>query len=227
VATSQKVIAKFRRRLGDGVKHHEELMNAVQGKRVQASLETILVEQLVMSVGVIWEAFLSDLLVAYVVAGPGRYLTDLRRRVEQSVETKFGVRVSRLIRFAAPPRLTALQAVGLLDPKGWNVTASSATDLASRANSLLAAPHARKFSLDSDDGELVDVLVAIRNYLGHRSRGSRAALKEVVGRLSGPTNASLRGTVRNVGSYLKARDANGRTRARFIAERVSDICAKL
>jgi hypothetical protein len=227
VGASETVKDRFRRRIQDGLKRHEELTLAVHGKRVQASLETILVEQLVLSVGVMWEAFLSDILVVYVVAAPAPYLRGLRRRLEQSVEAKFGPKVGRLIRFSPPARLSRSQCVGLLDPKGWNVTASSAADLASRANEWLAAPYARGFSLNAEDGELVDLLVAVRNYLSHRSKGSRTMLREAIGKLSEPRNAPLRGTLRDVGTYLKAKDATGRSRARLIAERVTEIAATL
>ena len=67
-------------------------MLAVHNKRNQAALETMLVEQFVMLSVVQWESFINDLIIAYVLMRPNTALKSLRRRIEQSIERKFGER---------------------------------------------------------------------------------------------------------------------------------------
>lgn len=216
---SKDVVRKFAKRLETGIGYHEELLIAVHLKTHQASLETILAEQFVLNTAVLWEVFLSDILLAYLVMSPKRYMKAFKTRMLQSVKDKFGADAARYTKVDLPARPSATLAASFADPKSFNISVNSAETLTRRANDMLAAQHARRFTLATPDAEFVDFLVAMRNFLGHRSESARQRLRETVSPLTAQ-NARLNSSVANVGAYLKTRDNAGEQRAVYIAKRV-------
>ena len=223
---AKSVIYKFTKRLKTAVEYHRELLLAVHPKKHQASLETMLAEQFVFNIAVLWEVFLNELLLSYIVVSPARFSKSLKDRIIQSSKVRFGSEASQMIKFDFPKKLTISKAASLADPNDFNITAESADKLRERANDFLVARYARLFTLDTEDAQLVDFVVVIRNYLAHRSGGAHTRLKKAVALLSG-SNANLHGSVSNVGTYLKTRDANGDPRSVFVAERLIDLANKL
>lgn len=225
-SASQEVVRKFTKRLQTAVDYHKELMLAVYLKKHQAALETMLAEQFVLNAAVLWEVFVSDLLVAYLVTSPQPYLTSLKQRVLQSVRERFGSDAARFAVVKTPKSLSVGKAAALADPKNFNITVKSAEMLTKRANEMLAAQHAKRFSLPPDDAQFVDFVIAIRNYLGHRSPSSLHRFQETIAALSGK-NAALHATTSNVGAYLKTRTGSGDPRSVVIAARLIDVAGSL
>jgi hypothetical protein len=225
--SSQQVIDKFKRRLLKSLAGHQELMIATYNSRNQAALETMLVEQFVMSSAVLWEAFLNDLIITYVVMSPDVYLKSLKSRIGVSVEDKFGGEASKYVKFSMPKSLTRSKAVGLIDPKKFNVTVSNTQTLISRVNNLLAAKYAKRFSFNAEDSAFINYAICMRNYLGHRSESARESLKESVSELTGDDKARFGGRIKEIGPYLKGKTATNDTRAIAIARRLIQIADKL
>jgi len=223
---SQEIIRKFTKRLTIGIGYHRELLLAVHLKRHQASLETMLAEQFTFNSAVLWEGFLSDILLAYVVRNPAAYLKVLKSRVSQSLKDRYGSEVVKCAALSFPPRVTRSQARALIDPKQFNITVESASGLSKKANELLAATYAKKFTLSPEDAQFIDYIVAVRNYLGHRSTAARASLKSALRPLGG-INVDFQADIRDVGVYLKQRDAVGETRAVTIALRLTEVAGHL
>lgn len=222
-----QVATLFARRIKDATRDFNELKLAVYGKKRQASLETMLAEQVMMSIAVLWEAFINDLMTAYVAERPKSILSDFDNRLRQSIDDKFPG-VSRWVHWSFPSAISRPQAEKLLDPKGWNVVAPSAQTLSDMANRRLEAVDARKFFLAADDRDFIDYLVSLRNYLGHRSAGSRKKLVDSIAQLKAAgVNAPLKADLQQVGAYLKQNIAGGESRVTFIAGRVQDIAKKL
>jgi hypothetical protein len=227
MSEATKAIDRFQKRVDETLGYYSELLLAVTGKKRQAALETMLGEQCAMTLAVSWEAFIHDVLIAYVSLSPAVFKKDLEARLTQSIEDKYGEAI-RWVKFHMPKAPQKSQLVGVIDPKGWNITANSAEDLSKRANQLLPAADAKKFSLDADDSALVDYLIAMRNYLGHRSKASRAALTSAIRDMQGTAqNALLSGNVTTIGAYLKTRVAGADTRAHLIGGRIRAISEKL
>lgn len=228
MSQANKVIRVFRKRMTIALEYHNELMVKVHSNRRQASLEAMLVEDFVLSAAVMWEAFVNDIIVAYVCENPNTYLKNLQQRIEQSLTGKFGNSVAKRVKFVRPSKLDRDQAVKMIDPSGWNITADSAQALSDRANDLLVASHAKKFFLDQEDREFIDFLLCLRNFLSHRSKGSRARLKTAISRLTaGGPNTTIKGSFTTVGAFLKKRVSSGETRATEIARRLMEIVQKL
>jgi hypothetical protein len=204
VTPEQKVVQKFTARIAATVGFHRELLMAVHLKKHQASLESIIVEQFVLSTAVQWEVLVSDLLLTYLVKGPKPYLTSLKKRVSQSIKERYGADIARTASLTLPTSLTVARAKAFVDPKGFNISATDSAGLAKRANELLEAQYAKRFTLAADDSQLVDFVIAMRNYLGHRSKSSRASLRQAISVLSGP-NSDLNGQFVDSGTFLKHR----------------------
>jgi len=224
---SKHAVDRFKGRLTLAMAQHVELMSGVRNNRRQASLETMLVEQFMMSTIVLWEAFVNDLILQYVTEEPKVFLKSLDGRIRNSVKDKFGPAASNRIWMSHPKSLSRASAQALIDPRGSNVTTSSAQALATRANDNLAASYARKFSLVSEDRNFIDFVFALRNYLGHRSNRARTSLKEAAANLDGTgVDGPLAKKITTVGAYLRQR-IGGDTRAITIAKRFVAIAESL
>jgi hypothetical protein len=221
----QKVVRRFLKRIHDTVGYHQELLAAVYLKKHQASLETIIVEQFALSTAVHWEVFVNDLLLTYLVKGPKTYLTNLKKRVAQSTRDKYGPDVAKALALKLPALLTMEKAEALVDPNGYNVGPTDSAAIAKRANELLEAQYAKRFTLAAEEAGVVDVAIALRNYIGHRSTASLRELRQAVSRLTG-VNADLSGSFSNSGTYLKSR-VNGEPRSIILANRLCAVAEKL
>jgi hypothetical protein len=226
-AAPNQVVARFVRRVADLTRDFDELLLAVHQKRREASLRAMLSEQTAILIAVLWETFVSEIITAYVAERPTSCLTDIENRFRKSVDEKFPG-IARWVACEFPPTVSWIQAEKLLDPKGWNVAARSAQELADMANRLLEGADAKKFSLIADDRDFIDYLVGLRNYLGPRSSASRLKL---IGRINainpaGP-NAPLGGRMTKIGTYLKGAVVGGGTRVNLIGARVQQVAAKL
>lgn len=227
MAESGRIIDRFARKVNEALDHHKELILAVYGKKRQSSLEARLAEQFIMSLAVLWEAFVSDLILAYIIEDPKTYLQSVKARINQSLTEKFGAPIAKRVRFLTPRNLNRSQALSMIDPKGTNITSRSAENLSNRANTHLAAKAAMKFSFDSHDREAIDLLLCIRNYLAHRSKMSRGTLKDAIADInSAGRNAPLAGQFATSGSFLRQM-AGTDTKAVFIAKRLVEIAEKL
>ncbi|MES2931616.1 MAG: hypothetical protein V4682_02870 [Patescibacteria group bacterium] len=226
MSLASEEVRKFIDRVQVAGNYHRELLSAVHLKTHQASLETMLSEQFVFNMVVYWEVFVSDLLLSYLVMSPAQYRKTLREKIQASIKDRYGSAASRTISFRNETRLSLAQAAALVDPKDFNISVISADNLAKRANEILAAKYAKSFTLDPDDRQFVDFLISIRNYLAHRSQGSRTALRSAVTSLRG-INSDLSGNITNVGTYLKAKNAADETRALVIARRLEELALKL
>jgi hypothetical protein len=187
----------------------------------------MITEQTVLLTAVLWETFINDLVIAHVMQHPKSCLQKFEDRLRQSMSDKFGS-ASRWVSLQVPATLTTMQAEKLLDPKGWNLAAESAQGLADLANRHLSAARARRFSLQADDRDFVDFLISLRNYLSHRSAGSRTKfIDSVHGLKAGGLNDRLIGPVHNVSTYLKQGLVGDSTKVEIIGKRTIDISAKL
>ena len=227
VTLRDKEVAKFDNKLSALLSHHHELKLAIHNKRNEASLKNELVTQLALSLSILWESFLHDLIVSYILMRPHHTLTSLKLRIMQSVEGKFGEAVAKAVAFNSPSSLTRSKLLDLLNQRGWNITAASASKLADKANLLLAAPYAIKFSLDSEDSEFYDYSKGLRNYLGHTSDGAREVFKDTIGNLTETVNMPLKASLNQIASYLKAPAIDNQSRVEYIAHRLKTLANKL
>lgn len=224
--TPIKVKQAFKERLEKAIELHDGLVMTAQRWRNRAATETMLAEQFCMYASVQWESFLSDLFTSYALEDPSIALKNLEKRLTESIRSKFGERALRCVSYDFDGPFTWERLSAVLDPNDWNITVKSAEGLSARANELLVAKHAKLFSLDKADSQFLNYSIALRNYLGHRSAGSRRQLVVSLKNLTEPGNASFLGTVTNVGAYLKGA-AGSTSRAVAFAKRLLVMAQKL
>jgi hypothetical protein len=141
-----QVATRFARRIGDLTRDFDELKLAVYGKKRQASLETMLAEQAMMSIAVLWEAFINDLMTAYVMERPMSLLQDFDTRLSQSIEDKFPG-VAKWVLWSFPNTISRSQAEKLLDPKGWNIALNALPSFVRRSIACMNKRSSRNSSI--------------------------------------------------------------------------------
>jgi len=206
---------------------YDELLLSIYHKRNEESLKGMLSKQITFSILSLWEAFLSDILIAHIVDCSGVACSSFKERMQKSITDKFGKDALRYISIDFPKKLTWQKAYSLIDPKGWNISTNSAEKLTEKANMLLPAKHAKKFSLDAGDSEFFDYVRCLRHYLAHGSSSSKTELFNSAINLDEKVNASFKSPIGNISSYLKYCDASGKTRASHIVDRIEVIAKKI
>ncbi len=222
------VLRNFTAISDQAVNYHKRQMLLIERDRNQSSFEMLLVEQFVLSIAVKWEAFINDLFIAYFTDAPKPFLRKLKVNIRKSNADKFGLFISKKIKFVPPESLTSTMAQEILDPRGWNISASTFEKLSQKANQYLSAKYAKKFMIDSVDSAFLDFITCLRNYLSHGSRRSSSALKlslSILQKTDG--DSELAGHLIPIGKYLRTRLKNGETRAIHIALRIIKIANKL
>ena len=230
ISNAQKVFELFKSRMEQAIKDHKELVLAVHEKRRQASLESILVEQFVMSIAVKWEDFLNNLILSYISTRPTKFMKDMRDRIKQSNIDKFGISVANRISFSIPSNVSTVLVQSFIDPKGWNVTPTLKEGITGLANKYLHAKDAKKFSLGANDLTFIEFVRCLRNYLSHQSRNSRDSLKEANSSLNRNDKTwpiIRRFSYLSVCHYLKNSTDTEKTRATEIALKLIEIANKL
>lgn len=191
-------------------------------------VENLVAEQFATSIAILWEGFIHDVLVSYVLKSHKKYLNVLKKRIVKSVTERFGPECGNKIVFAfgTPRAISDIEL--LLDPKGWNLAANSGDKLAAVANDLLKSSAARKFSLDSEDRFFVNFLVALRNFLAHRSAASRKVLIAAIRKMAlGGKNGGLHAQKINISKYLLHTNGPTGNRLKVIFARVRQIAEGL
>lgn len=222
---STNIAIKFTKRINTVTDDHRELLLAINGKMRQARLESMLTEQFTFNIAVLWEGFLDELLLAHLVNAPDPYLKKKKEEVLKLVKKQFGLSASQMIRFMQPKKISLLKARGLVDQKNYNISIRSARELSDKATELLAAKYARLFNLSPEDADFFNFVIALRNYLGHRSDASRETVKRAVANLSG-AYIDLKGPTSNIGIYLKS-TPNAHPRSIIIGKHLIHIANKL
>lgn len=194
---------------------------------------SVLSETMLHSVYVAFEVFLSDLMLAYINRDFSVYQESLTRRINASVSSKFGIGAAARTNFAVSRHIKIQDLEQLIDPTGWNLTFKDVSELQSKfADWVVPAYGAGVSTLSESDKRLIDTARAIRNFIAHRSEGSKRIMNDKLLTVSsGPMcpNLSLpRGNheINDVGAYLKA-NSGGQRRLITFMERLKNIAASL
>ena len=227
MARHDSIVASFANTTQNILDNYAELLLAVNKKRKKASLTGELAKQTALSLTVVWETFINDMLLNYAEQDPARVLSDIRFRISQSIGDRFGRVCARHVKYIFPRRPTSKIIAGICDDKEKNITAQSAADLSKKANALLTGQHARLFTLDKRDAEFYDFVVSLRNYLGHMSKLARRELRGTLSQMTHPDNAIFKVAIRKIGIYLKAQTPVGSNRIVLIGQRLVELAKRM
>ncbi|MCU1305050.1 MAG: hypothetical protein JWQ87_5334 [Candidatus Sulfotelmatobacter sp.] len=227
--TPAQVVTAFQNQVASTLNLYDQLFAAVAPSPQKKTLESMLAEQCVLGIAVQWEAFLHDLIVSYIEQSPTVCVDHHKKKVGDAITKSKNALFLAWITYTIPSPLTRVHIEEMVDPKGWNITADSGDSLAALTGNLLPAPASKKFSLPAVDRKFIDLTIAFRNYLSHRSGGSVATLKDKLALFQKADKASpLRGRITHVGTFLKftPKGAPG-TRAAVIGLNLSALAGKL
>ncbi|WP_263120720.1 hypothetical protein [Cellulomonas sp. RIT-PI-Y] len=190
-----------------------------------------LVCDLAFRLGGEWEIFQHRWHIAVISKAPSRFVSSLQSDLDAAIAALPGRGiVPGLSSFQPkyPKRLPSDTIESLLDTSGRNITFPSVDrwkTAASRDFTSTYSSRVARIANTPEDACVLELLKAVRNFLAHGSKQSRATLNACIASrpassqgpgLVGPSNAGLaRGgvkSVRDVGVYLQGRAAQGMPR---------------
>ena len=216
----------------DQLKQQSDFYDETWGVFPDAAHRKIASENYALAIGVMFEGFVNDLIIAYANRECSKVMEHLRNSLEECLRNNAKAKATfeQFGEIRDPKHLTVEKLRAILDSEGRNTSFHNYDAIEKRATQWLAAPHKQRFTmLDHQDRAIVNVLIAVRNNLAHRSKKSLDRLNEVL--LAGPLhNTGLqrnRNRVRQAGHYLKANSSAGETRADLIGRQLGNIARQL
>lgn len=171
-----------------------------------ASQRTFLTENSMLAAAVLWEGFISDLLVAYINRDSTRFSTHLRDALRHGLSDKQDTILTKYARLNIPAHLNKAEIQELVDANGNNITFSHFGALVDQTKSWLVPIDADRFRLrNQKEKSVINSLIAIRNHLAHRSERSHNAMNDALGVGALQPVGLKRGQkkINSVGPYLK------------------------
>jgi hypothetical protein len=135
----------------------------------------IATENFVLSVGVMFEGFINDLILAYANRDCSRVMEHLENSVNASFanDSKAGRAFAKFCEFKRRKHLNKLELKEVLDPNGRNVSFPNYSAIETQARQWLVPLHCGAFvALSARDRAVVDATIAARNNMAHRSKSS-------------------------------------------------------
>lgn len=197
-----------------GLNKVQEFYEAAADALQTDSHQTLLVENTLLSVAVLWEGFLSDLIVAYINRNSSRFAHHLKDALATDQTPKQALILKHFSTVNVPFHLNKDMIIELLDSQGNNITFSTYSALADKSSSWLTSQDAEKISkLPGSDQAIMDTLIAIRNHIAHRSERSYKTMNTALSKGALHATGLKRGVknIKHVGVYLKSRPVGMQT----------------
>jgi len=197
----------------------------------EAKHNTMLAELVFLNAYVLFESFLSDLFLAYINKRAISYQNNQEAKIKKLVREEFGSWFSDKISMSKSQHLKAEEVESLIDPKGFNITFGSSSEIKRLAAAWIAQEYRKRIFLLSDEDFLfIDCCREMRNAIAHKSKRSFEAMNELLRDIpAGSTINFLRRPakdVRTVGAFLKAK-AGGTHRLLRCVDRLGDIASRM
>lgn len=188
-------------------------------------------EQTMMSAAVLWEGFISDLIVAYINRDSSEFENWSTNILQESIKGQRAKSIlTEYVTVNFPRHFTKSEIEILLDPNQRNLVFFNYSEMKKMTKKLLFSDHYQCFAaIDSRDGAVINAVIAVRNYLAHRSKSSKKRMNDALFS-GGLTRTGLKrgiNDIHKVGPYLKAVQTGQRRRVVIIMERLSAIAEKL
>ncbi len=169
---------------------------------------SFLAENTVLTAATLWESFINDLFVAYINRDSSQFSVHLKNAFDADRTSKQKQIANRFTTINFPRHMPVQMVTSLLDEAGNNITFPTYSAMKKGAKIYLSAPHAAIVGgLTGQQGAIINLWIALRNHIAHRSARSLEAMNDAlkVGALHG--SGLQRGVrdVHHVGGYLKAK----------------------
>lgn len=216
----------------DQLKEQSEFYNETWDVFSDPAHRKIASENYALAIGVMFEGFVNDLILAYANRDCSKVMEHLKKILAECLKnnSKAKATFEQFGEIRDPKHLTVDKLRAILDAEGRNTSFSDYDAIKKRATQWLAARHRQGFeALNHQDRAIVNVVIAVRNNLAHRSKKSLDRLNEVL--LAGPLHDTglqrNMNRVKQTGNYLKAISTAGETRADVIGRRLGDVARQL
>jgi hypothetical protein len=170
----------------------------------------IATENYALTIGVMFEGYINDLIFAYANRDCSRVMQHLENSVRETLAAipKAEAAFNKFADFKHRDHLTKSELKAILDPEGRNTSFPNFVAIEDRAQQWLADHHRNRFTgLNAQQKALINAVIATRNSLAHRSKGSLDRLNEAfsTGALY-PTGLQRNvNRIQQAGHYLKAK----------------------
>jgi hypothetical protein len=177
-----------------------------------------------------WESFLSDWHIAAINRDSSAFVTELSKRVEQSLKDRWPGLAGRVA--LTIPKHPSLELVNdLIDPTGSNISFGDKDKWLARVNcELVDLYRAAVVALPDRDHLLIRAVVSIRDCIAHRSLRASNAMNDALANLQAADShlrrAQARVTPSGIGAYLFAQ-AGGIRRVERYHGRLQGIAESL
>lgn len=206
----QDVLAEFIQQADAALDHYDRVLSALSGTTNEKLDVSLMSKNLLHTVFVDFECFVSDLFISYLNRDFSQYQDTFETSVRASARDKHSPWLAGRITFNRPAHVTLDELAEAIDPTGWNTTFKDSAVMKSKAQLWLADPYKSKVvDLDDEDARLIDTARALRNWIAHQSVGARRKMNDMLRDIEqgpGTPNHELGRGVReiiNVGSFLK------------------------
>ena len=222
------ILADFESQLEEQSDFYDETWSALPDpthRRISA-------ENYALTIGVMFEGFVNDLIFSYANRDCSRVMEHLQASLTEHLRTNSKAKATfeHFAEMKERKHLSMDELRKILDPEGRNTSFSDYAAIEKRAKQWLANGHRRRFqSLSAELKVIVDVVIAVRNNLAHRSKSSLDRLNCVLQSdvLEGTGLQRNVNRVRQTGIYLKTTPEAGTTRADLLGERLGDVARHL
>lgn len=181
----------------------------------------IATENYVLTLGVLFEGFTNDLIFAYANRDCRTVMQHLENSIRETLQSnqKAAAAFDSFAEFKSQRHLTKEELKTVLDPSGRNTSFPRYAAIEDRTRQWLIADHVRRFTRLTDQQKaIIDLTIAFRNNLAHRSKSSLDRLNDILALGALHPSGLRRGVnrVQQAGHYLKSQ-MNGGTRANVLA----------
>lgn len=222
------VLDDFEAQLEDQSQFYQQTWEALPN----AANRKVASENYALAIGVMFEGFVNDLILAYANRNCSRVMQHLKSSLEEHLKSNSKAKATfeHFGEVRERKHLNVSELKEILDPEGRNTSFSDYSAIRKRASQWLSEDHLENFTqLGARDQAVVNVVIAVRNNLAHRSKGSLDRLNEVLS--AGPLHdTGLQRQVNRVqqaGNYLKSYTGQNFTRADVLGEYLGNIARQL
>lgn len=196
----------FEKALDDVTATANEVLGATLANGATFSRKTtkMTAESSLLTAAILWEGFVSDLMVAYVNGDSSGYAAYAEQQLLKQAQSKYGADIVQSVSVTMTTHIKVVRVRELLDDKGYNVTFKSVRELVDAAQNWLTQADAQKFTaLSQGQRATLDAAHALRNFLAHRSKASKERMATALAYGALPAGLG-RGTndIHDVGSFL-------------------------
>lgn len=173
----QSVKKFFEKSLDDALVFYKNISGKLEKKDEKGRLAA----QTLMSVATIWECFLNDIIISYIVMDPENFFKYAQEKYERDI-TKSQENIKKHFVTSIKPKKISLEFItDVLDYNRRNISYAKVSVLKKEASKLISSEYVKGIrGIRQHDVAVIDLLRALRNFIAHGSDSSFDTLQKAV-----------------------------------------------